>query len=77
MSCILGTGRVDTELMTAATKIERCGPAIRAALTELAPAEGKEFEAEFRQGTSLTVVSSDAPRAHRIVAGPLRSVDAA
>ena len=35
--------------MTAATKIERCRPAIRATLTELAPAEGKEFEAEFRQ----------------------------
>jgi hypothetical protein len=35
--------------MTAATKIERSGPAIRAALMELAPAECEEFEAEFRQ----------------------------
>ncbi|MGH3937814.1 MAG: hypothetical protein ACRDTG_04140 [Pseudonocardiaceae bacterium] len=36
-----------------------------------------ELEAESLLGTSLTVVSSDAPRADRIVAGPLRSVDAA
>ncbi|MGH3872970.1 MAG: DUF6247 family protein [Pseudonocardiaceae bacterium] len=35
--------------MTAATKIERSGPAIRAMLTEFAPAECTEFEAEFRQ----------------------------
>ena len=52
MSCILGAdwaGRVDTEPMTAATKIERSGPAIRAALAELSPAECEEFEAEFRR----------------------------
>ncbi len=36
-----------------------------------------ELEAESLLGSSLTVVSSDAPRASRIVAGPLRSVDAA
>ena len=36
-----------------------------------------ELEAESLLGTSFTVVSSDAPRAGRIVAGPLRSVDAA
>ncbi len=36
-----------------------------------------ELEAESLLGTSLTVVSSDAPRAGRIVAGPLRSVDVA
>jgi hypothetical protein len=36
-----------------------------------------ELEAESLWGTSLTVVSSDAPRADRIVAGPLRSVDTA
>lgn len=44
-----GPGRVDTEQMTAATKVERSGPAIRAALAELAPAECVEFEAEFHQ----------------------------
>jgi hypothetical protein len=36
-----------------------------------------ELEAKSLWGTSLTVVSSDAPRADRIVAGPLRSVDTA
>ncbi len=36
-----------------------------------------ELEAESLLGTSLTVVSSDAPRADHIVAGPLRSGDAA
>jgi len=35
--------------MTAATKIERSGPAIDAALPELAPDECAEFEVEFRQ----------------------------
>ncbi|MGH3822175.1 MAG: DUF6247 family protein [Pseudonocardiaceae bacterium] len=52
MSCILGVdwaGWVDTEPMTAATKIERSGPAFRATLTALAPAECTEFEAECRQ----------------------------
>lgn len=36
-----------------------------------------ELEAESLLGASLTVVSSDAPRAARIVAEPLRAVDAA
>ena len=36
-----------------------------------------ELEAEPLWGTSLTVVNSGALRADRIVAGPLRSVDAA
>ncbi len=52
MSCILGgdwAGRVDTGPVTAATKIERSGPAIRATLSALAPDECTEFEAEFRQ----------------------------
>ena len=35
--------------MTAATKIERSGPAIRAALAELAPDECAQFETEFQQ----------------------------
>ncbi len=33
--------------MTAATKIERSGPAIRAALAEASPDECAQFEAEF------------------------------
>ena len=31
------------------TRIERCGPAIRAALAECAPAECAQFEVEFQQ----------------------------
>ena len=62
MNCILGarrTGRVDTEPMTAATKIERSGPAIRAALTEFSPAECKEFESEFRQALAYADADFD------------------
>jgi hypothetical protein len=36
-------------IMTAATKIERSGPAIRAALAELSADECTQFGAEFRQ----------------------------
>ena len=45
--------------MTAATKIERSGPAIRAALTELSPAECTEFEAEFRQALAYADADFD------------------
>lgn len=39
--------------MTATTtKIERSGPAIRAALAEFAPAECEQFEAAFRQAVA-------------------------
>ncbi len=48
--------------MTAATKIERSGLAIRAALAELAPAECEEFEAEFRQ--ALAHVDADFDLGH-------------
>ena len=61
-SHILGSdwaGRVDTEPMTAATKSERSGPAIRAALTELSPAECEEFETEFRQALARADVDFD------------------
>ncbi len=34
-------------LVTAATKIERSGPAVRAALAEASPDECAQFEAEF------------------------------
>ncbi len=62
MSCILGAdwaGRVDTAPMTAATKIEHSEPAIRATLTELAPAECKEFEAELRQALAHAAADFD------------------
>ncbi len=38
-------------MSVATTKIERSGPAIRAALAELAPDECTQFEAEFQQAT--------------------------
>lgn len=37
--------------MTAATKIERSGPAIHAALAELSPDECAQFETEFKRAT--------------------------
>jgi hypothetical protein len=40
-------GCCDTRFVTAATKIERSGPAIRAALAEASPRECAQFEAEF------------------------------
>lgn len=43
--------------MTAATTIERTGPAIRATLAEFAPEECAEFEVEFRQ--ALTKAEAD------------------
>ena len=45
--------------MAAATKIERSGPAIRAVLTELAPAECEGFEAEFRQAQAFADADFD------------------
>lgn len=39
--------------MTAATTIERSGPAIRAALAAHAPDECPQFETEFQQATQL------------------------
>jgi uncharacterized protein DUF6247 len=45
--------------MTAATKIERSGPAIHAALAELAPDECAEFEAAFRQALATAEIDFD------------------
>ncbi len=45
--------------MTAATKIERSGPAIHATLAERAPAECAEFEAEFRQALTRAEIDFD------------------
>lgn len=57
---LLGAGisRADTELMTvAAMKIERSGPAIRAALAEFAADECAVFEAEL--GEAITRAAED------------------
>jgi hypothetical protein len=37
---------------TATTRIERSGPAVRAALAQLSPPECAQFEAEFAQATA-------------------------
>ncbi len=60
-------GRVDTEAMTAATKIERSGPAIRAVLAELSPAECEEFEAEFRQALAHAEADFDLGHADAVL----------
>lgn len=54
---LAGPRWVHTHLMTTATTIERCGPAIHAALAEAAPEECAEFEAEFR--AALTRAETD------------------
>lgn len=45
--------------MTTATRIERSGPAIRAALAEGSPDECAEFEAEFRAALTQAETSFD------------------
>lgn len=54
--------------MTAlATKIERSGPAIRAALAELAPDECAEFEAELRAALSRAGIDFDLAPVERVL----------
>ncbi len=53
--------------MTAATKIERSGPAIRAVLAELSPAECEEFEAEFRQALAHADADFDLGRVDAVL----------
>ncbi|MBA2324505.1 MAG: hypothetical protein H0V92_11015 [Pseudonocardiales bacterium] len=55
--------------MTAATmKIERSGPAVRAALARFAPDEVTDFETEFGQAIAAAAASLD-------LAGPLAVLD--
>ncbi len=50
----------DTERMTAVTtRIERSGPAIRAALAEVSPEECAQFEAEFAEALARAGVAFD------------------
>ncbi len=53
--------------MTAATKIERSGPAIRAVLAELSPAECEEFETEFRQALAHADADFDLGRVDAVL----------
>lgn len=53
--------------MTAATKIERTGPAIRAALAEAAPEQCVRFEAEFRQALARAGTDFDLSPIERVL----------
>jgi hypothetical protein len=53
--------------MTAATKIERSGPAIRAALAELSPDECAQFEVEFQQDLPKTAAGRTPQKRPRFV----------
>lgn len=66
---LLGPPRpvADTALMTAATKIERSGPAIRAALAEAAPADCDRFEREFRQALARAESDFDLASIERVL----------
>ena len=53
--------------MTAATKIERSGPAVHAALAEAAPEECGRFEAEFRQALARADTDFDLSPIERVL----------
>jgi hypothetical protein len=53
--------------MTATTKVERSGPAIRAALAEFAPDECAQFEAEYAQALSRAGAACDLAPAEAVL----------
>jgi len=60
-------GRRDTGAMTTATRIERSGPAVRAALAQLSPGECAQFEAEFAQATARAGAEYDLAPAEAVL----------
>jgi hypothetical protein len=61
-------GRRDTGAMTTATtRIERSGPAVRAALAQLSPGECAQFEAEFAQATARAGAEYDLAPAQQVL----------
>lgn len=62
-----GLGRVDTERVTVATKIERSGPAIRTVLAELAPDECVQFEVEFQHAIARASETFDLARLDEVL----------
>ena len=60
--------------MTASTRIERSGPAIRAALEEHSPQECETFEAEFAERVNALTADPDTAKAFGL-AGRQRCVD--
>lgn len=58
----------DTGCMTAATtRIERSGPAVRAALVAVSPQECAQFEAEFAQALARAGAEFDLAPAERVL----------
>ena len=53
--------------MTAATKIERSGPAVRAALAEASPEECVQFEAEFAAALAQASAEMDLAPADEVL----------
>lgn len=54
-------------MTTATTKIERSGPAVRAALAQLSPEECAQFEAEFAQAVAVAGTDYDLTPAQRVL----------
>ena len=63
----LAAGRDTGSVTTATTRIERSGPAIRAALAQLSPAECAQFEAEFAQATARAGAEYDLAPAQQVL----------
>ena len=54
-------------MTTATTRIERSGPAVRAALAQLSPEECAQFEAEFAQATARAGAEYDLAPAEAVL----------
>jgi len=54
-------------MTTATTRIERSGPAVRAALAQLSPGECAQFEAEFAQATARAGSEYDLAPAQQVL----------
>ena len=54
-------------MTTATTRIERSGPAVRAALAQLSPEECAQFEAEFAQATARAGAECDLAPAQQVL----------
>lgn len=54
-------------MTTATTRIERSGPAVRAALAALSPAECAQFETEFAQAAARAGTDYDLAPAQRVL----------
>jgi hypothetical protein len=60
-------GRDTGAVTTATTRIERTGPAVRAALAQLSPQECAQFEAEFAAAAARAGAEYDLAPAQRVL----------